>query len=312
MVFKKSAVVAMILVCCVFQPKSVAAADKIRIVATTSTIASLAQEITGGLADIHYVASAKRDVHFAAPNPKDVLKVKKADVFIHGGLDLEVWRQPLLDAAGNPAFLGNQERAIDVSRGIRLLEVPETLSRAEGDIHVFGNPHYWLDPHNAKIMADNIAEKLSQIFPQHQDRFRENLGQFHNRLDEKLRSWKARMAPFQNTTVIVYHKSWPYFADRYGLTIIGEIEPKPGIPPSAKHIGMLLKMIPQERVQLIITESFRDSSVTKKISKETGIPVVTLAQAVGENERSSDYLTMMEHNIWLVEEALTRQGDRHA
>src|SRR3990167_8964483 len=139
------------------------AADKIRIVTTTSTIADLTRQVVGEKADIHYVAPPRQNIHFISPTPKDMLKVKKADVFIHGGLDLEAWRDPLLQAAGNMAFLGNGKAAIDASRGIQLLEIPQSLSRIEGDIHIYGNPHYWTDPENALIMADNIVSGLSAL-----------------------------------------------------------------------------------------------------------------------------------------------------
>lgn len=312
MIFKKYAgIVSLVLVGLLAQPGLAQGADKIRVVTTTSTIASLAHEITGDLADIHHVASAKRDVHFVSPNPKDVLKVKKADVFIHGGLDLEAWREPLLIAAGNPAFLGDRKRSIDVSRGVQLLEIPESLSRSEGDIHIFGNPHYWLDPVNGKQMAKNIADGLALAYPEHAQLFQENFKTFSRRLDDKLSEWAKRLEPFRSTAVIQYHKSWPYFAERFSLVIAGEIEPKPGIPPTAKHLAELSRIIREKNVKLIITESFRDRAAPRKISKEAGIPVVTLVQSVDGSPDFGDYISMMNHNIRLIEEVLSSKGDKN-
>src|SRR3989338_6926999 len=147
-------------------PVPLRAGKEIRIVATTTALANLAAEITGDKADIYSIASPRQNLHFIAPTPKDVLKVKKADVFIHIGLDLEAWRPPLVDAAGRPDFICPRgSRQIDASRGVALLEIPVTLSRTEGDIHAYGNPHYWLDPDNGKTAARNIAEGLARLYP---------------------------------------------------------------------------------------------------------------------------------------------------
>jgi ABC-type Zn uptake system ZnuABC Zn-binding protein ZnuA len=278
--------------------------EKTRIVTTTSVLASITREITGPGTEIHYVASPNRNVHFIAPTPKDVLRVKKADLFIHTGLDLELWRDPLLAAAGNPAFLGGGQASIDASKNIPLLEIPTSFSKTEGDIHIFGNPHYWLDPENAKIMATNIAEGLARNFPEKADEFKRNAGVFNRKVDEKMRDWTGRMAPFKGSPVVTYHRSWSYLAHRFGLVVVGELEPKPGIPPTAKHIAELLKTMKEKKVKAVVTESFNEGRTPKKIAGETGARVLTLAQSVGEAKEIPDYLSMMEHNVRLLEEAL--------
>jgi len=279
-----------------FQP-NLLAAEKIRIAATTTVLGSITGEIMGNQAEIHTVAAPKRDIHFYHPTPKDVLKVKKADVLVHGGLDLEAWRDPLLIAAGNKAFLGEGKASIDVSRGISLLEVPVSISRAEGDIHLYGNPHYWLDPENAKIMAKNISDGLGRIVPERAAEFRSRAEAFNRKIDERTKDWKKRMEPYRGTAVVTYHKSWPYFAERFGLVVVGQLEPKPGIPPTAKHLAELVRLMKERGVKLIIKESFHEKRTPEKISKETGAAVVTLLQSVGETEDARDYISMMEHNI---------------
>ncbi len=273
------------------------AADKVRIVTTTSTIADLVREVAGDRAEIYYVASPKRDVHFVAPTPKDVLKVKKAQIFVHGGLDLEAWRDPLLNAAGNPDFLGDAKASIDVSKGISLLEVPVSVSRAQGDIHLYGNPHYWVDPENAKIMVNNIVQGLSEILPEDRKTFEQNADDFNRRLDQKLKDWLTRMLSYRGTAVVVYHRSWPYFFNRFGLAEAGELEPKPGIPPTAKHMAELIKTMKEKNVKVIIKESFQENRTPTKIAEATGAKVVTLAQAVGENEKAKDYISMINYNV---------------
>ncbi|MBI4430509.1 MAG: zinc ABC transporter substrate-binding protein [Candidatus Omnitrophica bacterium] len=277
------------------------AAASIRAVATTSTLANLLEEVGGEKFEIHYVAPPKRDVHFISPTPKDVLKVKKAEIFIHNGLDLEVWRDPLLIAAGNPNFLGNAGRSIDLSRGISLVGIPAAVSRAEGDIHLFGNPHFWMDPENAEVMAKTLAEGLANLYPAEADTFKRRAEEFNARLDRKLKEWLERMAPYKSAAVIVQHRSWPYFMNRFGLIIAGEIELRPGIPSTAKHLAGLIQIAKEKNVRAVIREPFNEGKTSKKLSGETGIPVVTLVQSVGADVESADYISMIERNIRALE-----------
>lgn len=278
--------------------------EKIRVVATTTTLASMTRAIGGDSVDVYAVASPKQDIHFYAPTPKDVLKVKKAQMFIHGGLDLEAWRGPLLDAAGNPLFLGGGKRSVDVSQGVPLLEVPSTLSRAGGDIHIFGNPHYWLDPVNGKVMAANIAEGLSRLKPGQAGFFKKNLAEFSKRIDQKTTEWTTALAPYQGTALVVYHRSWPYFASRFALAIAGELEPRPGIPPTPRHLNELGKLIKNKSVRVIVKESFYESRMPGKLARETGTRVVDLVQAVGEKREIVDYFSIFDYNVRVLRQAL--------
>lgn len=289
-----------ILALCVFS-HSAFAADKIRIVTTTSTLASIAQAIVQDKAEIHSVAPPNRDVHFITPTPRDVLKTRKADVFIHGGLDLEVWRGPLLDAVGKKEFLSG-EKAIDASQGVTLLEVPSSVSRLEGDVHVFGNPHYWLDPLNAKIIAENIAERLARMDPEETVFFRENAGAFAQKMDEKMKDWERQTVSFKGQPVIVYHNSWPYFMERFGFVTVGFLEPKPGIPPTGRHLKEISATMKEKKVKLIVKEVFRESRAPKKLARETGAAVVSLATEPAQIH--GDYFAFIEHNLQELEKAL--------
>lgn len=283
------------------------AADKIRVVTTTSTLAAMARTLLGNIpADIYFVASPTQNIHFIQPTPKDVLKVKKAEVLIHQGLDLEAWREPLLIAAGNPLFLGQRKNAIDVSEGISLLEIPTSLSRIEGDIHLYGNPHYTVDPENAKIMMTNIANGFSRLFPESANDFGQRKEAWISKLDQKINDWTARMSSFKNAPIVTYHRSWSYFAKRFHLDIVGELEPKPGIPPTPRHLSNLMILIKEKNVRAVIKETFNDSSPAEKIAKANGAKVVTLFQYVGESKENVDYISMTEHNIQEIEGALKR------
>ncbi len=292
---------------CLAQSGEASAADKLRVVTTTNTLASLTKEILGDTADIHHVASPSQNIHFIQPTPKDVLKMKKARVLIHQGLDLEAWRDPLIVASANPLFIGDAKGAIDVSKGVALVEAPASLSRAGGDIHAYGNPHYAIDPENAKIIMQNIVEGLFEMFPERANEFKQKGDTWQAKIDDKMKEWQNRMAPYQGANVVTYHKSWPYFLNRFGFVTIGELEPKPGIPPTPKHISELIKEMKEKNVRLIIREEFNEAGTPRKLSQETGVPVVTLLQDVGEAKDSTDYISTIEHNIHLIEEALTKK-----
>lgn len=295
---------AVILACLILSSKPAMAVEQIRIVTTTSVLADLAMQITGELGDIFAVASPKRDLHKVQPTPKDVLKAKKADVFIHHGAQAEPWLLPLLNAAGRQEFIQGTN-IIDASIGIDLLEVPGEVSRLEGDIHPQGNPHYWLNPVNAKVVVGNITEELIVLFPEYSEVFEDNNRAFQKRLDKKIEEWEIRMRPFDGKKIVTYHRSWSYFAKAYSLNIVGEIEPKPGIPVTSRHLSELIKTIGNENVQLIITEPYQNDKPPKKISQETGVKVVELLQFNGAKKDVDDYISLMEYNISKVENALS-------
>ncbi|OGW79998.1 MAG: hypothetical protein A2Z83_09320 [Omnitrophica bacterium GWA2_52_8] len=285
---------------------NVQAEGKIKIVATTTVIGSIAGEIAGTEAEIYSIAKPKRDPHFYSPTPRDVLKAKKADVLIHGGLDLETWRGPLLDAVGKPELMWpNGKRQIDVSAGIELLEIPPSLSRAEGDIHAYGNPHYWIDPENGKRVARNIAEGLARLYPEEADFFLKNAGIFEAKMDIKIKKWTALLAPYAGKKIISYHKSMIYFLRRFGLVSAGEIEPKPGIPPTARHLATLKKIMKEDQIKVILKETFHENSTPKKVANDTGALIVIFAQAVGEVPEAGDYRSMMDYDVRAVEAAFS-------
>jgi len=280
------------------------ASDKIRVVATMGTLGDFARQIMGADAEVYVVAKPGRDIHFIQPTPKDVLKVKKADVLIHGGLDLETWRQPLLNAAGNLNFLGSAPRAIDVSAQMELLEVPQSLSRLDGDIHAFGNPHYWTDPENALRMIRTLTDELAALYPNSAPLYRANAAKLLSDLDQAFARWKQQLAPYRGTAFVTYHKSWPYFAKRFGFEVVGYIEPKPGIPPTARHLQELTRHMKEKNVRFVVKETYNESRAADKVANEAGVSVVTLMQFAGE-ERTSTYVEMMNKNVERIVRALS-------
>lgn len=282
-----------------------AQAAPLKVVATLSTFADLTKTIGGYLVEVTSVASPKFNPHFIEPKPNDVLKLKRADLFIHAGLDLEAWRGPLTDAAGNPDIRPGGARELDLSQGIPLLEVPShTVSRSEGDIHLFGNPHYWIDPENARIMAKTIADKLSSVDPVHAQDYTKNLQDFLARIDKKILEWRSRMKPFAGAKLVGYHNEWPYLMKFLGIETGAFLEPKPGIPPTPKQLEFIEDYIKQNHVKAIVQASYFPTKAADWVAQRTGAKAVMLAQGVGENPEAKDYISMIDYDVNQLAQAL--------
>ncbi len=281
------------------------AAQRLRVVTTMSTYADLAKAVGGNHVDVSYVASPKFNPHFIEPKPSDVLRLKRADLFIHSGLDLELWRGPLLDAAANREVMPGGPRELDLSRSIELMEVPDhPLSRAEGDIHLYGNPHYWINPENAKIIAQEIGEKLSNLDPANEQDYRHNLQQWLDRLGAKIPAWQQRLAPFKGQELIGYHNEWPYLMRFTGLRMERFLEPKPGIPPTPQHIAFLEQYVKDHHIRAIVQPTYFPPDAAAQLAARTGISVVTLAANVGEVREASDFIAMMDYDVEQLAKAL--------
>ncbi len=286
-------------------PPAGAEQRRLRVVATLSTFADLAKQIGGDHVEVSRVASPRFNPHFIEPKPSDVLKVKKADLFVHAGLDLELWRDPLLEAAGNPLLFRGQKGELDLSQGLSLLEVPDKpVTRLMGDIHIYGNPHHWLDPQNARLMAQAVASKLSELDPAHAAGYRERLEAFLRRLDESVARWREKLAPARGEEAIAYHNEWPYLARFAGVKIERFLEPKPGIPPGPRELIELKNYIEARGIRVIIQPTFYPRGPAEALAKRTGAQVVILCQNVGEIPEASDYFAWMEYNVRQLAQSL--------
>ncbi len=251
------------------------AARRLRVVATLPTYADLARTIGGDHVEVASVASPKFNPHFIEPKPSDVLRVKRAELFIHSGLDLEAWRGPLLDAAGNRAIMPGGSAELDLSRGIALLEVPNhPVSRSEGDIHLYGNPHYWTSPENGKIIAQAICDKLSAMNPQAAADFHRNLQTFLDQLNRKESEWRALATPYRGREVVGYHNEWPYLMEFLGLQMKEYLEPRPGIPPTPKQVEFIEAYIKDNRIRVIVQPTYYPGRTTDAVAQRTGARAV--------------------------------------
>ena len=287
-------------------PQSAAAAP-LKVTTTLSSYADIAKAVGGDFVEVKYVAPPRFNPHFIEPRPSDVLKVKYADLFVHSGLDLEAWRGPLVDAAARAEIRQSGNRQLDLSTGVALLEVPDrAISRSEGDIHLYGNPHYWLDPRNGKIIAQELAVKLSELDPEHKSDYDKNLSAFTAALDSKMAQWNQLMTPFRGQELIGYHNEWVYLMNYAGLTMKQFLEPKPGIPPTPKQVEFISEYIRSHKLKGIVQASFNSNDAAESIAASTGAKVVLLSQNVGEQPESSSYIAMIDYNISKLLEALRR------
>lgn len=277
--------------------------DKLKVAATLTTFADLAGIIGGEYVDVHSLASAKFNPHFYEPKPSDVLKTQRCDLFVHAGLDLELWRFPLVEAAGSPDILPGGRKELALSGGIGLLEIPQgTVTRLQGDIHLYGNPHYWVDPRNAAIMAGNIAEKLKEIDPLNSAVYDKNLSEFLRKLEEKIVFWQDELSRVKGREIVAYHNEWIYLTEFAGIRLSRYLESKPGIPPSPRHLALIEEYMEKNNIRVIIQPTYFPVTYSDTLAKKTGAKVVILAHNVGETPEAKDYFSMMDYNVKSLKE----------
>ncbi len=273
----------------------------IRVVTTLMDLASLAKVVGGDKILVEALVKENQDPHSIEVLPSYMVKLRKADVFLIVGMDLDIWAYPLRDGSRNAKLL-----TVDCSKNIDKLEVPAyKVDPSYGDIHLYGNPHYWLDPENGKAIMATIVDALSQVAPESHEEFVRNMQAYSQKLDEKIQTWQTEMAPFRDAKIIFYHNSWPYFVQRFGLQAANFVEPKPGIPPSPSHMTRLIQQIKEQGIKVIAMEPFYDDRVPNLISRETGAKVIKLPPSVGGTKTIEDYIGLFDYNISALVEALS-------
>ena len=285
-----------------------AAAAKLKVIATTEDLAALAREVAGDRVEVEAIARGYQDPHFVEAKPSFILKLSRVDLLIVVGLQLEIgWLPPLITQSRNARIQVGTPGYLDVSQYAEILDIPTgTITRAMGDVHPLGNPHYWLDPANGRRIAAAIRDKLSQLQPQDKDYFQQRYAEFDRRLAEAEKEWDHRMAPYRGRQVVTYHRSWPNFAKRFGLDVVGYVEPKPGIPPTPQHTLELINQMRAEKIKLILIEPYFDLKTPNAVARETGGEVVVLLPSVGGEKEVTDYLKLFEYDVNLLINAFKR------
>ena len=255
---------------------------KLNVVATLPDFAALAKEVGGDNIDIVTLAKPTEDPHFVDARPSFVVSLRNADVLIEGGAELEIgWLPPLLQNARNPKIETGKPGRVVASQGIRLMNVPTNVTRAAGDVHVLGNPHFTTDPIIAKAVAQHIAQAFGALDSANAAAYQANYKKFETTINAKLQEWGTAMLPFKGQHVVAYHDSWPYFAHRFGVEIDIFLEPKPGIPPSPSHLAEVIEQIKTQHIKAIIVEPFHDRKIAERVASATGAKVVDFAQFPG-------------------------------
>ena len=278
---------------------------KLNVVATTSDLGAIAREIGKDKVEVTSLAKPTEDPHFVDAKPSFIVKLNKADMLIEGGLHLEIgWLPNLVVGARNKKILAGDEGYLVASAGVPIIEVPTTADRAMGDVHPMGNPHFMLDPINGKIVAAHICDRLCQIDAANCNYYKDNLKDFTKRLDQKFSEWQKALEPFRGTKIVTYHKTFPYFANRFNLNVVGSLEPKPGIPPSPTHINSLIPMMKNGGVKLILIEPFRERKTPEFAASQTGAKIVVFPIMVGGQKETDDYLSLFDYTINQIVSAL--------
>ena len=271
---------------------------KINVVTTTADLKSITELIGSDKVEVSSIATGYQNPHFVDPKPSYIIKLSRADMFVTVGLDLETgWSPQLLSSSRNPKIQKGSNGYVDASVGVILLQVPSSINRGEGDIHIYGNPHYWLDPVNGKQIAKNICDGLEKISPENKAFFEANLNAFNTKIDLKLKEWTMKISPYKGAKIIAYHNEWCYFEQRFGLVIVDFMEPKPGIPPTPTQLVKIISEVKRNAIKLIISSPYFTTSSSDVVSQQTGAKTIVLGTSVGAFDTIKDYFDLFDYNI---------------
>jgi ABC-type Zn uptake system ZnuABC Zn-binding protein ZnuA len=278
----------------------------LKVVTSVQDFASIADAIGGKRVETFALAKGYQDPHFVDPKPSFILKLSKADLLIVAGLELEIgYLPPLIDQSRNEKIHPGGTGYLDASNGADILERPTgTVTRAMGDVHPFGNPHFWLDPENGRTIARAIAAKLSELDPAGAAEYKTNLAAFEAKLTEGEKRWDAALAPYTGTELVTYHNSWPNFLKHFKLVAAGYIEPKPGIPPSPTHTVEIIDLMKSKKIPVILMEPYFDRKTPEQIAAKTGAKLLVFIPSVGGVPEIKDYFGLFDYDVKLLADAL--------
>ncbi|MFZ1218964.1 MAG: metal ABC transporter substrate-binding protein [Chthoniobacterales bacterium] len=294
-----------ILTACFLVAAALSAHAKLKVVATLPDLASLAREVGADKVEVSVLAKPTEDSHFVDARPSFVVQLRDADVLIDGGAELEIgWLPPLLQNARNSKIDVGQPGRVQASQGVRLMNVPGNVTRAAGDVHALGNPHFMSDPIIAKAVAAHIARAFTAVDEKNTLIYDANFKKFEATINAKLQEWGAAMLPFKGQNVVAYHDSWPYFAHRFGVNIDTFLEPKPGIPPSPSHLAEVIETMKAQKIKAIIIEPFHDRKIAERVASATGAKVVDFAQYPGGLPGTDSYVKLIDKLVANLSAAL--------
>jgi zinc/manganese transport system substrate-binding protein len=284
----------------------ITASAAIKVIATTQDLAAIVAEVGGDKVTVEALARGYQDPHFVEAKPSFVFKLNSADLLVVVGRELEMgWLPALITQSRNSKLQPGGAGYFDASQTARILDMPTgQVTRAMGDVHPSGNPHYWLDPANGRRIAKALQEKLTALSGGDAAYFAQRYADFDRRLAAAEGRWKAALAPYKGTKVVTYHRSWSNFAEAFGLDVIGFVEPKPGVPPSPSHTLMLIQEMKRQGVKLILVEPYFDLKTPNAIARDTGAQVLVMPPSVGGVKEAADYIKLFDYDVNLLGSAL--------
>lgn len=286
----------------------VAEARPLRVVATVTDLADITRRVGGQKVEVTSLSRGTEDLHYVEVRPSMVVSLRRADLLVVLGMDADPWVYGPLDSARNSRIRFGRSGYLDASVGIEKLDVPTgRIDGSMGHVHAYGNPHYMLDPESGRIVARSIAERLSQLSPEDEGYFRENLERFEAELDENISRWKELLSPHKGAPIVTYHETWPYFAKRFGLEVAVTLEPKPGIPPSPRHLREVVREVQRRDIGVILMEPFYSARAAEFVAEQTGAKVVVAPDQVRGDKEAGDYIALIDLITRRLEAALSSQ-----
>jgi zinc/manganese transport system substrate-binding protein len=284
----------------------------VKVITTTEDLAAIVREIGGDKVSVESIARGYQDPHFVEPKPSFILKLNGADLLVVVGRELETaWLPKLIEQSRNRKIQIGAPGYLDASLGAQILDVPTgQITRAMGDVHPLGNPHYWLDPANGRRIAAGVQKKLTELSGADAAYFAQRYAEFDRRLAEGEKRWKAALAAYQGLKIVTYHRSWTNFASAFGLDVIGYVEPKPGIPPSPAHQLALTQEMKRQNIRIILVEPYFDLRTPNAIARDTGAKVVVMPPSVGGVKEITNYLELFDYDVNLLVSAIKDTGAR--
>lgn len=284
----------------------------INVVTTTEDLAALVKEVGGDKVSVDSIARGYQDPHFVEPKPSYIIRLHNADLLVVVGKELEAaWLPPLITQSRNGKIQPNGAGYLDASLTARIVDIPTgQITRAMGDVHPQGNPHYWLHPDNGRRVAKAVQNKLTELSGADADYFAQRYADFDRRLIEGEKRWKAAMAPYKGLKIVTYHRSWTNFAEEFELDVVGYVEPKPGIPPSPAHTLTLVQEMKRLGIKIILVEPYFDLKTPQAIARDTGASVVVMPPSVGGTKEVQNYIQLFDHNVKLLVSAIQKTGTR--
>jgi zinc/manganese transport system substrate-binding protein len=281
------------------------AADKVRVVATIPDLKSLTEAVGGDLVDVESLTRGTQNFHEAEVRPSMMLKLRRADLLVENGAELDAWVDVAVQNANNASIVRGGRGRIEIARGIPLLELPGTrVDRSMGDVHPLGNPHFSLDPGLAPAITQNILDGLVRVAPQHRAAFVANRAAFLARLDEQMARWTKLMEPVKGARVVVFHPVYIYMLTRFGLRQAGALEDRPGIPPSPQHLVNLIRQMKEEGIKVVLVEPWNDVKLANRVAEEAGARAYVMATAVGAVKGADSYIAAIDYNVTTLAGAL--------